>query len=293
MQPILFNVQTTTKSTFHLEEQAAPHAYHAFHYHPEVQLTLVRQGCGTVRVGDIYSRFETGNLYLIGSNTPHAFIDPAVENQPQSEEGGYQLLSLFFKESTFSSTFFQMPELAAVSRLFVEASQGIKYPLSIGRSVESLLLQLRDAVGIDRIVQLLNIFHVLTACSNRVLLANPPGAAPLPISSSSRMHRVFDYIARNFHQPITLEEIADYANLSKYAFCRYFKRITNKSFVAYLNEFRTGRACKLLAKEHYSVSQIGALVGFNNLSNFNRQFKKFMHCTPSTYRKWLLSGKIS
>jgi len=101
----------------------------------------------------------------------------------------------------------------------------------------------------------------------------------------STMNKIFNYISKNFDQPISLEEVSKIAHLDKYSFCRYFKKITHKSFVSYLNEFRISMACKLLVKNTYSISQICFLVGYNNVSNFYKQFKKIMKVTPSKYKE--------
>ncbi len=91
----------------------------------------------------------------------------------------------------------------------------------------------------------------------------------------------------NFSRKIKLDEIATVANLSPTAFCRYFKSRTNKTFVGFLNEIRVGYACKLLLEREKSASEICYLSGFNNLTNFNIQFKKIKNLTPIEYQNRL------
>ena len=105
-------------------------------------------------------------------------------------------------------------------------------------------------------------------------------------NESKRMQTVFEYVMTNFHKNVTLDEIASIANMTKNAFCRYFKVRTNKSFFQFLIEVRIERASKLLANDNeLSVLEIAELCGFNNISNFNRKFKEIKHTSPLQYRK--------
>lgn len=90
---------------------------------------------------------------------------------------------------------------------------------------------------------------------------------------------------QNFNRQITLDEIADVANLSIPAFCRYFKKRTSKTFTQYLNEIRIGQAKKLIIEGKFKISSICMNVGFNNMSNFIEQFKKITNILPSEYQK--------
>ena len=100
-----------------------------------------------------------------------------------------------------------------------------------------------------------------------------------------RLNKVITYVTQNFSRKITIKEIADEANLSISAFCRYFKLHTRKSFISFLNEFRIGIACKKLLEKDKNVTEICYQTGFNNISNFNRQFKSVTGFTPSQYLK--------
>ena len=100
------------------------------------------------------------------------------------------------------------------------------------------------------------------------------------------MSAVFEYAIEYYHQNITLEEVAEKANMSKNAFCRYFKKRTNKTFFQFLIEIRIERAGKLLSKsQELSVLEVSELCGFNNISNFNRKFKEIKGMSPLVYRK--------
>ena len=104
------------------------------------------------------------------------------------------------------------------------------------------------------------------------------------------MTKVYDYIMARFRHPILLQEVARIVNLTPQSFCRFFKSRTRKTFSRFLNEVRVGYACKLMSEEHLNISDICFQSGFNNLSNFNRQFKKIVNKSPLKYRKEYLAG---
>ena len=101
-----------------------------------------------------------------------------------------------------------------------------------------------------------------------------------------RMSDIFQYSMENFHKEVTLHDVANIANMTPNAFCRYFKQRTNKTFVNFLIDIRIGNACKLLTKNNdLSITEISYKSGFNNLANFNRKFKSVKGVTPSDYKK--------
>jgi AraC-like DNA-binding protein len=101
--------------------------------------------------------------------------------------------------------------------------------------------------------------------------------------SNFRLTKIIQFLNTNYQRKIELEKVADIANLHPAAFCRFFKEKTGKSLSEYVNDMRIGYACRLLIEGKMSVSQISFQSGFNNLSNFNRTFKKHTGFTPTNY----------
>jgi transcriptional regulator GlxA family with amidase domain len=104
-------------------------------------------------------------------------------------------------------------------------------------------------------------------------------------NQSDRINRVFEYTLANFQNSIDLEMVAELACMSRPAFCRFFKKSTGKTYFDFLKEIRLGHACKLLQESDFSINQIGDTCGYENMSNFNRQFKKFFKTSPLKYRQ--------
>ena len=104
-------------------------------------------------------------------------------------------------------------------------------------------------------------------------------------TKSKNLDKVYEYIFKNFNQQIYLSDVANIANMNPSVFSRFFKRVNRKTFSKYLNEIRIGYACKLLTEQKHNISAICYESGFNNISNFNRQFKAVKGVPPSEYVK--------
>lgn len=274
MKPILFKVTENTGTSFHVQENRDGHQYHQLHYHPEYQISLILAGSGTCVIGSYAAAFESDEVYVVGANVPHIFESPNAH-----------IISIFFTESSLGGYFFQLPEMTVVKEFLEAASQSFKLHKKLAQQVQPLFLELLKLSGAARIIQLLQLLNELALSTDKQSLAQTEVVSNYSYTALyRRMKKAFRYIADNFDQEISLDEVARSVHLSRSAFCRYFKKITNKSFVHYLNEFRVKSACQFLLQYDYTISQIGFACGFNNLSNFNRQFKKLMNCTPSEYR---------
>lgn len=286
MKPILFKVTEKEDASFHVQINRQAHQYDQLHLHPEFQISLIVEGNGACSIGGRLDRFQPGDVYMIGPNVPHVFKNDD-EHYRSDNPAQSHIVSLFFQKSSFGEQFFQLPEMAAICTFLHTCAEGVKLGKLLSEKLRPEIFRLADQAGAARIIQLLSILNQIALSDDRTYLSAEAPPAPPPSVPYPRLHRIIQYIADNFDRPISLDEAARTVNLSKYAFCRFFKRSTHKSFIHYLNEFRVSKACKLLSGNTYSITQISLLTGFNNLSYFNRQFKKFMNCTPSEYRDWL------
>lgn len=284
MKPVPFKVTEKEDASFHVQINRQHHQYDKLHFHPEYQVSLILEGHGMASIGSSISRFQPGDVYAIGPNLPHVFKNTREHYEPETPVQSH-IISLFFRESSFGRDFFRLPEMVAVRKFLEDCARGVKLNHALARQIKPRMLELAELTGAMRIVQLLTILNKMALNTENRLLSAVRYEPPTRPYLYNRLNRILQYISDNFDRQITLDEAAKVANLSKHAFCRYFKRSTHKSFINYLNEFRVGMACKLLTRTNYSVTQIGLLTGFNNLSYFNRQFKKIMNCTPTEYRE--------
>jgi AraC-like DNA-binding protein len=186
-----------------------------------------------------------------------------------------------------------LPELYDIQRFLHASKRGIQIGAAHSETLADQIRDFQRTKGPERIIGLLTLLQQLSQqwqFGEEVGLPATESEQDYVSGSYYRLQRVFQYIADNFDRTISLEEVARLTHLNKYTFSRYFKKITHKSFVNYLNEFRIGVACRLLRRPNYSIAQISMHCGFNNLSHFYRQFKKYMRCTPKEYRKTLSLG---
>ena len=259
------------------QEDIGSYFYDKLHQHEEIQLSYIVEGEGTLIVGDTINDYKKGDTLVLGSNLPHVFKSDA------NASSSSKMLTLFFTESSFGEGFFRLHELNELTPFFKRTKHGFKIT-SNKKKISKLFLNLKGASRFERFLILLDLLKIGSK-SNYKSLSSFIYQKNYTDIEGKRMQDVFEYTMGNYNQDISLEKIAYVANMTKNAFCKYFKKRTNKTYFSFLNELRIDHACKLLLdKRDYSISEISELSGFNNISNFNRQFKAFKKKKPSEFR---------
>lgn len=252
--------------------------YDKLHQHEEVQISFIEKGEGAVFAGDTISQYQEGDILVIGSNLPHVFRSDVRENEISV------MRTLFFTFTSFGKDFFELPTFKNI-HLVLESSKNGFIIHNAPKKVVKYFKKLKKADSCSRFILFLDILKWLSTAEYEPL-SNYLYHKKITDNEGKRMQTVFEYVMTNFHQNITLDEIASIANMTKNAFCRYFKVRTNKSFFQFLIEVRIERAAKLLSSNgELSVLEIAELCGFNNISNFNRKFKELKQLSPLQYRK--------
>lgn len=251
-----------------------------WHYHPELELVYVNEGSGKRLVGSHASYYRNGNLILIGSNLPHCgFTDTLEKNQ---RETVVQMLPSFLGDS-----FFEIPELKNIKKLLQRAQYGIVFHGDAKREIGSKLEALSSATPVDRLIGLLKILSMLEQTKNYTLLNADGYILEAKLEDNQRINMIFNFVQHEFQRSITLDEISEKVNMTKPAFCRYFKKITGKTFVDFVNTYRLTHAAKMLHEKQVSILDVCFDSGFNNFSHFNKKFKAFTGRTPTQYRNEL------
>jgi AraC-like DNA-binding protein len=249
----------------------------SWHFHPELELVYVSEGSGRRHIGQHLSYFNDGDLLLIGSNLPHfGFTDRLTGN---ASETIVQMNPDFLGQG-----FFQIPEMNSVSQLFEKAKMGITFHGNTKDETGTKLKHLAKARPYDKILHLLEILGDLADSEEYTLLNSEGIALEVNPQHNDRMNAIFDHVRKNFKTQITLDEIADLANMTIPSFCRFFKKKSGKNFTKFVNEYRLVHASKLLLEEPTSISQVCLECGFNNFSHFNKEFRLFTGRSPSSYR---------
>lgn len=247
-----------------------------WHYHPEIELVYIEEGTGKRHIGNHISYYNEGDLIMIGSNLPHFGFD--------SRLSGNQEIVLQINESCFGNGFLEMVETSSIKAIFEKAKYGISFHGSIKQKVGESLKSMFHMTSFEKLIELIKIFHMMSLSDEYVLLNATGTSLQVTGDDNQRIDIIYDYVRNNFSTKISVDQVSQKVNMSTAAFCRFFKKSTAKTFIQFLNEYRVAHACKLLSEDNSSISDIAFDCGFQNLSNFNRAFKKVTSKSPSHYR---------
>jgi AraC-like DNA-binding protein len=283
MKPILFRNLIAENESFHIQEDILAHFYDFLHYHPEIQLTVIVKSKGTVIVGDKICPFEAGDVFLLGPGLPHVFLDK-TDNQ-HSEADGVHAISIYFKLNSFGDDFFNLPENHLIKELLQKSSRGLKFAGEIKQQVADKIELLKTKKGTELLIEFFEILNTLSKAEEVESVSSVSFMKTKDESENKRIESIFRYVMDNFSREISLEEISAISAMNVTSFCRFFKQRTRKTFTMFVNEVRIGHACKELLYNNYNINEVAYRCGFNNISNFNRQFKGITGLTPSEYAK--------
>lgn len=284
--PIPFKIQKSDKHALLVQVDEMSQFYSHLHYHPEFQVTAILEGDGIFYAGNSMSTFAAGDVFLVGTNVPHLLKCSDVYRSDNSP--GVKGISLFFDECSFGKHFFEIKELQNLQTLLQLSNRTIKVTGALRKAIfdkVSAAPSLQNEVLIITFLETLSLIHQ----SEKTFLNSEQYNLILNDNEGGRLNEVLTYTFQHFKQEITIEQIAKIAFLSRSQFSYFFKLHTGKTYIQFLNELRIENACILLINNAYSIEQICYEVGFQNVSNFARHFKKVKGVTPSNYRKsWII-----
>ena len=270
------------RSAVKVKLKEMPHFTYPLHFHPEFEILYVIEGSGTSFVADSIETFQSGDLALIGSNLPHFWRSD--ENYLNSEgKLKIKYVVIQFPNDFLKDEIENYPEYHLIGELLKRASQGIRFSNEFSQKISTKIIKISKTGGFERIILLQELLQCLAKSKDYRLLAGELYQKGSNNFINFRLTKVMQFLNTNYQKKIELEKIAGIANLHPAAFCRFFKEKTGKSLSEYVNDMRIGYACRLIIDGKLSVSQISYESGFNNLSNFNRTFKKHTGFTPTNY----------
>lgn len=263
-----------------------------WHHHPEYELVLIVKGKGKRMVGDHIDRFRQNDLVLVGPYLPHEWL---CDHEYFDHLGGFQGEGIVYQflPGFLGPGFFELPENRNLKLLLEESARGLKFKGRTRERITSLMLQNYNLDGTERLYSLFSIFRILSKTKEYSLLSSPGFIEPFQQEGNEPMQKAIEYIFRNFHKDLTIKEMLYITNMSNTAFCMAFKKCCRMTFKEYLLKTRIGYACKLLSEGSLNISQIAYSCGFENISNFNRQFKNIKGLTPSQYQNKLETAEFA
>lgn len=266
-----------TSIVIHQFTEAGQNKEPLWHVHPEVEFVYLDGGTGKRYIGNHQSYYEDGDLILIGANLPHyGFTDRLTNNKSET--------IVQMREDFLGKDFFSTPEFDSIQKLLVKARQGIVFSGETKKNIGKKIEELPKLDPFHRVIELLNILKALSVSDEYEVLNAEGSWMEVEPKDQKRINAIYGFVKENFQRAISLDEIADLVSMTVPAFCRYFKKVSGKTFTKFVNEYRLVHASKLLSETNMNITDICYECGFNNFSHFNSQFKLFTGKSASTYR---------
>lgn len=285
MKPFKEVINYLAGNSFVIKYNDFEHFSVPYHYHNEFELAYILRSTGKKFVGDVIEDFGPGDIVFLGNTLPHFFL-----NDKQYYTGNPELrvnaFILQFPADYFNDDQLKRPEFVSIARLLTHSSRGLKFPESIKNQAGTLIQKMYHENGLFRYFILIELLNLLGQ-SEFTPIASQGYSKNNYTHCDGRLVKVYEYSIKNYNKRISLDEVASVAGMCPTAFCRYFRCKMRKTYAEFVNELRINQACNLLRNSNETIAYVCFETGFNNLSNFNRQFKGIIGKSPSEYRKFL------
>ena len=250
--------------------------------HPEYEVHLVQKGSGRFALGGYVGAFEAGHLVLVGSNVPHGWVSSLRAGEVVPERD----VVFQFSPEWVDELELIAPELRDVQKLLADGHPGTQFTGATALRARQELLQIGTTQGVARLRHVVTLLQLLTDSPDheRRRLSDDLMPTVHGTQEAEVVNRAIEYIFNNLTGPVRLSVAAELAGMSESAFSKYFRRAAGTTFSAVVKRYRLELACRLLTLTAAPIATIAQEVGFNNLSNFNRQFRAAHGLPPSAYR---------
>lgn len=251
------------------------------HIHPEYEMNFIENSKGARRiVGDSIEEIDDLELCLIGNEKlEHGWIDYNCNSNNIHE------ITIQFHRDLFLESLLNKKQFHSLSIMFENAKKGIVFSRPVIEKVKARILALtQNTNGFLAVMELIMILYELSNDQNSRILSNSTFTRDTDSAESRRVQKVISYLQTNYQEEVRLNDVANYIGMSEAAFSRFMKKRTGRNFIEYLNDLRLGIASRQLVNSSKSIAEISFESGFNNISNFNRLFKKRKGVTPKEFR---------
>lgn len=283
MKVLRFTIPVSLEKTFIVQKDVLPHFYPHLHRHNEIQLSWIIKGEGTLVAENNMHAFRSNDVFWLGANQPHLFKSDPSYFQPKSKKKITALIVFFNPDGPLSS-FFHYPEIKHIRSFIEQHPAGFKLPAAMVPEVSSLMSRLYAAKGVDQFMIFIELLKCIAQCRKAEPLSQHKLLPAFSENEGIRIGNIYNFVMHNYDKPITLEDAAKQAHMTRPAFCRYFKKHTLHTFLSFLNQVRINEACKKLTDDSYdSIATVAYHCGFNSIANFNRVFKATTGKSPSEY----------
>lgn len=253
-----------------------------WHYHNNYEISFITEGSGKRIVADSIEDFQPGDLVFLGKNLPHVWI--ADKGQGIWSNRTLEMVFLQFTEKVLCSQLLALPEFSHVAKALSLSEQGIHIVGQTLNEVSELMLQMPYMKGFERMLHFFKMMDIIGKSDSLIHLASKEYLITRFSSQNKRIATIHEYLMNNYREEVDLERLAEMVNMAEGSLCRFFKQNMGLTIFEYLNKIKVEFACKLLMDLSLSVLEVCLDSGFNNLSHFNKQFRKSTGVSPSVYR---------
>lgn len=276
------------KDCFYIVDRYKDRFNYPIHRHDEYELNFVSGCAGACRiVGDSVKEIGDYDLVLVGGGIEHAWEQHNCKSEQIRE------ITIQFSSNIFGEAFLSKNQMSAIRDMLDRSRLGLAFSqhciMHVFHRLERLVTMQGDFY---RFIELLTVLHELATCDKYTTLATAPFAKMAIGTDSRRVSKVQSYIIDNYRNEITLSQLADLADMTPTAFSRFFKLRTGKLVSDYIIDVRLGFATRALIDSTNSISEICYSCGFNNVSYFNRIFKKKKGCSPKEFREYYKHHRV-
>lgn len=288
MKPTLRKAIPEVESSFVVRKDIGPKMKNNWHYHAECELLYIKKSRGIWLIGDYKGNFQSGDIILLGSGTPHSFRHEDRYIGGEESQQGEALVTLFLP-AIFGDSFLNLPESKEMKNLLELSKRGLKIKGNSRENIEMIMEEMQQAEKGRKLINLLNILQLVTERNEYEILATEGYSCTTKKTNNDRLSMIIQYTYYNYNKQITIEEIASMVNMSIHSFCRFFKEKTTKTYMQFLMEVRIGKACQLLIDDDMHSAEVGYTCGYNSISHFNHQFKIIKNKSPLEFKRSYLN----
>jgi len=284
MKPFKEVINFPVDNSFVVKYDNFPHFIFPWHFHDEYEIVYIMKSTGKKFAGDAVEKFAPGDLSMFGSNLPHFYLnDPAYYcGDPDLMVNAFVIQ---FRKNYFSPSQLLEPEFAFVKKLLERTSSGLTFSAESITEAGKMIQEIYQKSGIERYLLFVKLLDFLGKSEARPI-TTPDYMNTSSAQGDPRMAKIYRFTTKHYNRKIVLEEAASVAGMNVTAFCRYFRQKSGKTYAQFIKELRISLACKFLKHGNQKIGQISDEAGFNNLSNFNRQFKSIIGKSPTEYREF-------
>jgi len=280
MKPYLEHIAAPRDASWVLFDRRLKRIPFQWHYNVEYELTLTLNSRGQRFVGDNISAYDHGDLVLIGPKIPHTWCSTEAVNEDQM----HQAIVLWFTESFVRGMIDPHIELHPIRRLLQHSGRAISFSEPTRARAQRAICEMLVQTPGKRIIALLDLLLLLAGDQHTSCLTSANQIADLPAATEERIGRVISYLHAHYRERIAISRLVRVGAISRSSLHRLFKLHARMTINDYVVQLRIGNACALLMNSQKPISVVADEVGYNNLANFNRQFKALKKMRPREFR---------